>query len=326
MHRRQDRGARGQLIIVTGLLLAVVFVGLALVLNAGIYAENLSSRETGETERALSFSVDAEAAVAEAYERTNDNASATATEARDTFQTSMADWTAAQQRRAAGRGTGVETTTTPEVGWRLEQSADGAFTSNGGDGNWTLVDGADSVAAFELNVTRQELHDADGDWSGVNGSFQVAVSGSDDWRLHLFRNSSHVLAHAGVPGEHSGIADLPDDDTCAVALSRARVDLRAERLGGLDCEALNFSDDVDDEIDVAFDNATRGGEQVNGTYTVVVNGSTAANTGAFDDPDGDDPTATAVIYAATYDVHYSRSDVDHSRTGRYAVREESYAG
>jgi hypothetical protein len=40
---------RGQLLIITALLLAILFVGLALILNSGIYAENLSTREASSS-------------------------------------------------------------------------------------------------------------------------------------------------------------------------------------------------------------------------------------------------------------------------------------
>ena len=42
---------RGQIVVVSAPILAVVFVGLALVRNSGIYAESLSSRETGSDTR-----------------------------------------------------------------------------------------------------------------------------------------------------------------------------------------------------------------------------------------------------------------------------------
>ncbi|WP_336136158.1 hypothetical protein [Natronomonas amylolytica] len=46
--------SRGQILIITALMLAVVFVGLALVLNSAIYTENLSTREVGSSTAPLS--------------------------------------------------------------------------------------------------------------------------------------------------------------------------------------------------------------------------------------------------------------------------------
>ena len=329
-HRPAGRD-RGQMIILAALVIAAIFVGLALVLNSGIYAENLSSRETTDTEGALSFTLATDEAIAEAYERTNRKESATADAARGTFNETVDRWEFAQQRRGAEQGVGVEIERTPHVGWRLEQSGDREFTSNSGNGNWTLVDGGDDVAGFEMTVEQNSLYDAS-DWNNVNSSFNVRIDdGTNEWRLYVFQESGDVVTHAGVPGKYSGVSSLPSSETCRNSAANVLIDVQNESLNDSSCAALNFSDDLDGPVDISYRNATKGGEQVNGTYRIVVNGSDAVPTTSdypthFNDPAGADPTATAVVYSASYASHYGRAELSHERHGRYGVREETYGG
>lgn len=326
MQQRSGGTGRGQVIIVTALVIASIFVGLALVLNSGIYAENLSSRETTDTEGALSFTLSTDEAIAEAYERTNRNESATADGARTTFNDTVDRWESAQQRRGAEQGIGVDVERTPHVGWRLNQSADREFTDDDGNGNWTLATGTSNVATFEMAIQQDSLYDA-ATWGNVNSSFNVHVTdGTAEWRLFVFQEGGDVVVHAGVPGAYSDVSSLPSDETCRQAGSRVVVDLQNESLDDSACDALNFSDDLTGPVDVRYQNATNGGEQVNGTYDLVVNGSSAAVGGNFDDPTGADPTATAVVYSASWGSHYGRAELTHERNGRYMVRGETYAG
>ena len=333
MQRRAGSDRRGQVIIVAALVIATVFVGLALVLNSGIYAENLSSRETTGTDGALTFTVDAADAVAEAYERTNAGGHAAADDARASFESQVDDWAVARERRGASQGVAVDVDRTAHVGWRLEQTQDGSFLSDDGSDDWALATGAGDVGTFEMDVERSALHDANDDLSSASdGAFNVTVvgEGGTRWRLYVFQDAGNgdVVVYAGDPDEHSSLSDLLDDgDSCSETTDRAVVDFRAEELAGSDCPALNFSDDVSGSVDVYYGNAeSDGDERINGTYALVVNGSGAAETGNFAAPGGAEPTATAVVYSASYATRYRGTDLDQTRRGRHAVREETYAG
>ena len=328
MQLRPEGRSRGQVIIVGALVIAAIFVGLALVLNSGIYAENLSSRETTDTEGALSFTLETNEAIAEAYERTNAAGESSAADAEATFNETVDDWESAQQRRGAMQGVGVDVERTPHVGWRLAQGTDRNFTSNSGTDDWQLVAGASDVGTFELNVTRSELHEPS-DPNGAGNSYYVEVNDSNvDWRLYIFQNGSDVVVHSGDPTDQTNMSTLFDDaGTCRENADHAVVDFRNESLAGANCEALNFSDDVSGSIDVYYRNVESGtgDEQVNGTYTLVVNGSSAVEGTNFDAPSDAAPTARAVVYSASYASHYGRDDLAFERRGTYAVREETYA-
>jgi hypothetical protein len=340
MQHRSDAG-RGQIIIVSALVMAAVLVGLALVLNSGIYAENLSSRETSDTDDALTFTVDAAEAVAEAYERTNANGSSTAEEARMTFNESVDDWAVARERRAANQGVSTDVERTASLGWRLEQSTDRSFTPSN-DSNaagWTVASGTSGVATARLNVTRGDLYDGTLGVTNIDDeAFHIdASNGTVDRQLYVFRDTgnSTVVVYTGDPDGFSELGDLLDaPESCARTTDRAVIDLQAETFEGTQCDALGFVSDLEGPIDIRYRNvreSTGGTERVNGTYELVVNGSTAVATDGsghpeqFNRPSEPSPTATAVVYSASYTTHYAGTDLSQTRRGRHDVREETYA-
>jgi hypothetical protein len=339
MRRGPGGRDRGQIIILAAFVIAAMFVGLALVLNSGIYAENLSSRETTDTDGALSFTLATDEAIAGAYEQTNAANESSASDAEATFGEVMDNWTRAQQRNGAAAGIGVDVERTAHVGWRLEQDEDGSFTPEGvsGSTSWQVVDGGGDVAEFEMNVTRSDLHDADADWETTDeAAFNVTVvgngGGGTEWRLYVFQDSGNdsIIVRDTDPTAESSLGalrDTPDDSTTCIAdgVGRAVIDFRGEQFAGTSCPALNFSDDVGGSVDVYFQNTEPSDERVNGTYTLVVNGSSAVTQSDFNDPTGSAPTAQGIVYSAAWASHYGRAELSHERSGRYMVREETYA-
>ncbi|QLD89931.1 hypothetical protein HWV07_13190 [Natronomonas salina] len=322
MQLRSEDRSRGQVIIVAALVIAAIFVGLALVLNSGIYAENLSSRETTDTDGALSFTLATDETIAEAYERTNSANESDASGAETTFNDTMDSWESAQQRRGAMQGIGIDVEHTAHVGWRLEQDSNRNFTSNSRTVDWKPVDGASGVGAFAMEVTQSELYDPSTP-NDVTNSFRVRVSNSsEDWDLYVFQNGTDVVVHSGDPATQSDMASLfGDDGTCRGGATSAVVNFTNESLAGANCDALNFSDDLNGSVSISFDNS----ESVEGTYNLVVNGSNAVDTTDFDDPNSGNPTAQAVVYSVSYASHYEKADMTYERRGTHAVREETYA-
>ena len=332
-----DDADRGQLLVIVGLILAVSFIGLAVALNAAIFSENLSTRESVDAEEAAAYTADVEPAIDDAYDETNDGSAATVADARGKFTALLGEWETAREREAAREGADFGLDRTAHVGWRLEQDANRSFTpANDADAtDWTVAGDARDVAGFRLNVSRDDLYDGVGNFSTLeNDAFQVNVSnGTDYWELYVFRDSgnSTVVVYEGDPDDPDDLGDLlSEPDSCAVTTDRAVVDLRAATLDGDDCDALAFDDDLEGNVSVRYENVQDGGtERVNGTYRVVVNGSDAvATTGGqpdrFNATGGSAPTAAAIVYAVSYDAHYRRNDVVHDRAGRYAPRAEAY--
>ena len=332
-----DDADRGQLLVIVGLIIAVSFIGLAVALNAAIFSENLSTRESVDAEEAAAYAAGVEPAIGDAYDETNDAGAATAADAQAEFGDLIGEWETAREREAATEGADFGLDRTAHVGWRLEQDANRSFApANDTDAtDWTVADDARDIAGFRLNVSRDDLYDGVGNFSTLESdAFRVSVSdGTTDWELYIFRNSgnSTVVVYNGDPTTSGSLGDLLSaSDSCTAATDRAVVDFRAATLNGSTCDALAFDDDLEGNVSVRYENVQDGGsERVNGTYRVVVNSSDAVATTSgqpdrFNASGASAPTATAVVYAVSYDSHYRRNDVVHDRKGRYAPRAEAY--
>ena len=124
MFPTDETSDRGQILVIVGLLIAVIFVALALVLNSAIFAENLSTRETADSEGPSSYATDTGSTVADVYNRTNDNDTRKAVNAKKSFNESLETWADSKSNTAAENGALFEADWTTHAGWRLEQDED----------------------------------------------------------------------------------------------------------------------------------------------------------------------------------------------------------
>lgn len=330
---------RGQLLVIIGLLLGMVFVFLAVAVNGAVFAENLSTRETVDSEGSASYTVGIEPAIADQAAMTNANGSRTAAAARTTFDGTLDAWSERRAETAATEGAMYDTDWTTHVGWRLEPTTDGGFTPADDDSatDWTLAGAARNVSTFELNVTRADLYDGTAGLTDIeSNAFRVNVSdGTTDWHLYVFQDTDNgtIVAYQGDPSTFGDLGALLDDsDSCSRDTSLAEIDLRNATFAGTDCSALEPDPSLSGDVSVRYENVQSGSgvRRVAGTYTVVVNGSDAIATNGTDHPKrfnvsgGQPPTATAVVYAVGYRATYERQDVVHDRLGRHLVREETY--
>ena len=314
----EDGRDRGQLLVIIALVLGMVFVALAIVVNAAIFTENLATRETVDSERTAAFTGDVERAIEVRYNHTNSNGSHTASAARATFNDTFRTWTDQRSNVSATEGGYYGANWTTHVGWRLDQSSDDSFApaDNRDAINWTLATDAEDIAAFELEVTKDDLNDS------ADGAFNVFVTdGTETWELFVYRTDGNVVV----------TNDTATSDECTTGSSRAKIDVRAGELDGDPCDELDLPSALNSNLRIEFRDVhnSSGGEHVNGTYTVVVNGS-----GAMEKTNGEPdrfnrsgeapPTAAAVVYAVNYTTTYERADVEHHRDGRYAPRAELY--
>ena len=322
MLRPEDGRDRGQLLVIIALVLGMVFVALAIVVNAAIFTENLATRETVDSERAASFTGDVERAIEVRYTRTNTNGFHTASDARETFNDTFRTWTDQRSNVSATEGGFYGANWTTHAGWRLDQSTDDSFApADDRDAtDWTLAPTVRNISAFELDVTREHLHDvADDD------AFHVLLTdGTDTWKVFVYQDGG------------SDIVVSADDPTtapqCTRTTDRAVINVSNGSVAGRGCDALDLPASLDGTLEVEFRNvqAADGTERVKGTYTVVVNGSDAVVTDTEGEPtkfnrSGEaPPTAAAVVYAVNYTTTYERADVEHHRDGRYAPRAELY--
>ena len=319
MFPTDETSDRGQILVIVGLLIAIMLVALALVLNAAIFTENLSTRETTDSEEPSAYAADTGSTVADVYNRTNDNDTRKAIYANTSFNESLETWADSRSNTAAENGALFEADWTTYVGWRLEQTENRSFTPAGDDSktDWIVADGVQNISAFELNVNRTKLYD-----NADTGAFRLNVSdGTTDWKLYVYQNSTN-----GRINVSNGNPTNSSSEKCSQTADRAVIDLRNENLtDNSNCDALNFSSAVSGPLVIRYENVNvSGDERVNGTYTLVVNGSDAVDTARFNVSGKATPTATAVVYAVRYDTRYQRKEVVHDVEGWHSPRAEAY--
>lgn len=271
------RPDRGQMIIITALVVAILFVGLALVLNSAIYTENLSTRETGEqsspvlqerhtVEQDLQFQIDRANGLI--LDGETDYAGASTS-----FQKSVTAYGESRSNEIAlaGRILVVELDDQTE-GTQIQQRTDGNFTAGGdieSEANWKLAENTTEAGNFEMVVKRDRLLNisddlvSDGDVEHLlDAAFHVKISnGSDEWRIFVFQEASGDISVVTERGERADIVDRSLDasieDRCSVVTDRTRIDLTAGALAGEECDQLDFyrSEVVGAEHDIEYRNA-----------------------------------------------------------------------
>lgn len=334
------RRDRAQILLITSLLIATVFVGLALVVNSGIYTENLATRSTGEeasqvaenqqlVERDLQGLIDRSNAAV-----TDDDYTAV----ENGYDDDLALWSTSLERRYGKTGRFVEYREKSTVeGTRIQQTdVDRGFTAGGslaGQEEWTLVNETEEVGRFELLLQRPSLLDATTHTldNVLGEAFNVVIEtgDGDEWHVYFFRgvlpDTGYVLVEDpsgfGLTLSLSDLDDLDDTNSCASTDGDISVDLLNASFGGEHCPELEFyTDEVTGTAhNVSYQNTETDGSllglaltdpepRVNGTYDVIVD--TRADRAPYYDPtSGDDPTAKAVIYEASVTAEFRSEGV-----------------
>ncbi|WP_157971528.1 DUF7261 family protein [Halorussus litoreus] len=307
---RDDEGRnrdRGQLILVTGLAVAVTLVALVLLLNTVIYTQNLATRGTGvEHGEAVAFRGETASGVGAVVDAEN--------------RAGYDDWEAVQENVTAGvkrydnlstrysaeRGTIAdveEDSLALSEGTILSQTDDSRyFTSAGGDADWLLIENVSSVRRFRATVSGEDLSD------GPGGAFTVRlVSESDTREFYVYNDSEDAIAVS------NDLVGSPPDG-CTASGPEATIDLTAGTVGGTDCPELDYPAGSD-EYNVTFDNGTA----VTGIYELTVGlppGDSKVKTGQFDGPAADDSTPRwgHAVYDAAFDLHFETATMEfHTR-------------
>lgn len=309
-----DVDDRGQLMLVGALTLAVMFVALAVLLNAAIYTGNVATRDAGPgTSQAIEYEDEATTmsrAVLGSIHESGDTYSAL----HDEFNGTVEGWSEAAGTHAtvALADTGLAEIDTTR-GTRIAQSTDRNFTDTERDANWTVANDTQS-RAFRMNVTRSSL--VSSDTPVDDGTFRVVFDNdSAEWAVYLHESDTNV----------SVTVEEPDDDvsSCTVdpgADDRALIDLTGGTIEGEECQPLRFFGNLSEPYTIRYVDAVDGGEaQVFGTYSVVVDRPIDhLDTGARE---GDQPSATRTLYSADLRVTYRSSNVYYQSEFRVAPGE-----
>lgn len=303
------RTDRAQLILITGLTLAVLLVAVVLLLNTVIYTENLATRgvDAGGAE-AAEFREGTAADVGELLDRTDWSTSDTAA-----FESDLSAYatTVRDHRRHDGIVARIESETTS--GAYVAQDAESrplipsdAYmdeTGATGDEEWPLVEGATRTRSYVLDVTVPDAGTVENDTVVESDAFRVTVEaadGSDEWTLYVYR----------VDGSDDAVVRVDDgvgDSERVVDDRTARIDLTNGSVDGEQWEALVWADGVEDdgsetndrtEYDIRYAN----GDTVEGSYAFVVDAPDGVATASPAEPLHDAPDDSLYAVEAVYDT------------------------
>lgn len=314
-------GERAQLMLVTALVLASLFVVLAMVLNAVIFTENFATRThaSEDVRDALSTRDVAAAELDRALADANRHDTSYA-DLHDAFGREVTTWgtLAARHRAANARDLDLAVVDVTNGTRIVQRNASRTLTNVSGAPDWELVDDADGLQAAALNVSRSSLvvpsNETNSTALVADGVFHVVLTdaGGDAWRVFVYRDG--VDAVEVRVQEPTGTL-RPACSAAAGADGTVTVDLVAGSVGGTDCPELAFVDGLSPPADLAF----RAGDGAAGTYVIVV----AQLEGVIDGDgdfaavdDGASPATTETIYAATVEVRYVSSVVEYRTTLR----------
>lgn len=336
---------RAQLVLVAGLVLAVTFVALALLLNTAIFAENLATRQTGgnaaSAETAVS-TVDTSVGKILTYVNTNNTENSSYVKLRTRFTESVENWTESSNRQLVvdGQRLQVEVVGTTEATRMVHTNASRNWTSAGHDVGWTLFRNVDAedVRWFELNVSRKSLPEATLDTTMsalLDSAFNVRIenAANEEWRVYVFEGAAtgNIYTLVEEPGEdfRSNPRAYVDfaSDACLVNADHVEIDLWASQVQDVDCQELSFVRSLSGDITVSYENTTSDPSlldtslidpdnvtRANGTYDILVN-STNVEWNNFHAASTDEsPFTLTALGAATVTRSFGRENLDFTGT------------
>ena len=259
---------RGQIILVTGLTLAVLFVAVVLLLNTVIYTENLATRgvDAGGAE-AVEFRGGAVDDLAGIMYREHRNSSANAT---DAFLASAERYARAMAEIRAQDGAVADVrvnASTVEPGYFVAQNAtDAGFRDmtapDGTTADWTLVNGVNRTRNYRLTVDSTSVaNDAD-------SAFTVVADGAGgNWSVSLSNDTADAI-DVTVRNETDSVSETFFHESG----ENVTIDLTAGTVGGQRFPELVWAEGVQNRSEpyVPYDVRYKNGTEARGTYHLVV--------------------------------------------------------
>lgn len=298
MSERWGASDRGQMLLISGLLIAVLFVGLAVVVNSAIYAENRASRETTKSSEALLDHPVTQDRLSRAIHDVN-YGSDTAGYAERTRNVSdnVTDWESRMRAKRAAEGTlfglkEVEITN----GTRITQDVSREFRPHGGAYldesllstyldplgltdrmSWLVAPDVRS-RGYRATVDRSSLKDTT---TGLDDIVGFVLNGNDPFGV-VFNETSGFrtvyLVELVESGDENDVAAVVTRSNatseeyvghCRVEAATATVRFDENELEGngttVDCPAMSFTESLG-QHDVYY----VGSNNVEGTYDLIV--------------------------------------------------------
>lgn len=314
---------RAQLILITGLTLAVILVAVVLVLNTVIYTENLATRgvDAGGAE-AIDFrdgAVDDLGGILHREHRSRSSATGVV----DGFNESAAAYGRTITDLRARDGVIANVTVDPstaKTGYFIAQNetADGFRNMNSPDGaatDWTVASNVSQTRNYQLTVEPDSLSDSTGT------AFTVVADGTtagtnETWEASLSRGAGDNLMLEVTVGNRTETGRFepgPDGDHT--------VDFTAGTVNGKPFDQLVWADGVQtgsepdgsDPYDIRYEN----GDRADGTYYLVVDD----RDGGADPDRSSRPYVADAVYSVEVKIRHRTPELEYADTIRLAPGE-----
>lgn len=271
---------RAQIILITALVIAVVFVALALVVNSAIYTENLSTRDSGAESREVleqratsDLNVERAIDTANAKHRNTSDVSDIQKEIDEIFD-NQTDTIFLENARF-GKIVDLDLLTTTEGAYLQQADENRNFTAGGtnaGKPDWTLVENATEDGTFRFGVRQEGLLNASSDsvshmlsdtdemlLGGLlfHEAFHVEITNEsgDTWRTYIYQAPSiednTVYLYTEGPGEdirtvNKTLSTLTNEScTAPTDGNTATIDFSTAEVGDEPCDELtHYLDDI----------------------------------------------------------------------------------
>ena len=260
---------RAQIILITGLTLAVLFVAVVLLLNTVIYTENLATRgaDAGGAE-VIEFRNDAVDDLAGILHREHRNASDGDVFVEFNASAKTYARTVADHRARDGVVADVHVNgSTVEMGHFVAQNETDTGLRNmtvpdGSTANWTVVSGVSRARNYRVTVDSTSVSD------GENGAFTVLADGAgENWSVTLSNDSADAIDVRVRNATVDKTRTFPHEGD-----ENVTIDLTAGTVGGQRFPELVWAGGVQngsepyDTYDIRYEN----GDEAAGTYHLVV--------------------------------------------------------
>lgn len=308
---------RGQLILVTGLMVAVAMVALVLLLNTAIYTENLASRGIDQSGReAVEFRaevVDGVGGLIDEENAANDEDYGTLEDRVEQGIDTIDELTARRNAYVGSSAAIDESTTTLTPGWTIRQTEPTrSFTNESGTADWTLVTGVSSARSVTITLDDSSLVDTTAGSARSAGAFSVNVTAGSSWEVFIYDDGGVTIA-ISVDGNTPVEACSRSEPSATIDLTRGTVD-------GDRCAGLDWAEGVGGGYAITYANGTA----ANGTYSITLdspqpeasNLNDATSTTAS-------PYFAPAVYSATLELRFESPTVTYEETVYVAPGEPS---
>lgn len=320
---KEEGRDRGQLIVIAALLIAVVFVSLALILNSAIFTENLSSRSTGSTAESLQGTTSTYGDIATIMDGVNSHHNSSYDDLTRNFTIMTTGYQESHQTAYANRGKSFQVTVVTQTNGTLLQQTDQSrnFTNASGDSSdWQTAGAVNGVSDYEMEVNQNDLYTDDGGLLSdlLSNSFSIHITDENGavWELHIYENTDNNVTV-------KPIVDGNEKPPCEADTSQPKIDLVDGTVEGRPCPTLTFAEGLSGALDIEYRDPDKiGGSYALRTDTII---DPVSNT-HYAEPGTGSPSATPNIYATTIQVTHVDSAISFTSKRRIVSGESAYAG